>query len=69
MSPGDDVASLARNEQRYRSLVQAFSEFVWVCDGEGRLINDMPWWRSITGQSAFSAGADGLTAARRLASA
>jgi PAS domain S-box-containing protein len=42
-SPADD--------QRYRALVGAFTDFLWVCAPDGRLTSDMPAWRAITGQS------------------
>ncbi|MBA3712953.1 MAG: PAS domain S-box protein [Pyrinomonadaceae bacterium] len=38
------------SEERYRSLVVATSQVVWVTDAEGR-VQDMPQWRELTGQS------------------
>jgi PAS domain S-box-containing protein len=38
------------NSQRYESLVGAYSDFVWICDAEGRLVEDIPWWRTFTRQ-------------------
>ncbi|WP_433335673.1 SpoIIE family protein phosphatase [Spirillospora sp. CA-294931] len=40
-----------RKEQRYRSLVEASSQVVWVASPEGGAIDDAPEWRSITGQT------------------
>jgi PAS domain S-box-containing protein len=39
------------SELRYRSLVQATTQMVWSTDAEG-MIEDMPEWRSLTGQTA-----------------
>ncbi|MDQ3257422.1 MAG: hypothetical protein M3R15_26650, partial [Acidobacteriota bacterium] len=38
------------SEERYRSLVVATSQVVWMTDAEGR-VQDMPQWRELTGQS------------------
>ncbi|WP_372452944.1 SpoIIE family protein phosphatase [Actinomadura parmotrematis] len=40
-----------RKEQRYRSLVEASSQVVWVAAADGSAIDDAPEWRAITGQS------------------
>jgi PAS domain S-box-containing protein len=42
---------IRRKEERYRSLVEASSQVVWVTDPEGRIIEDAYDWRLITGQS------------------
>ncbi|HLL73915.1 MAG TPA: PAS domain S-box protein [Pyrinomonadaceae bacterium] len=39
------------SELRYRSLARATSQMVWVTDADG-MIEDMPEWRSLTGQTA-----------------
>jgi PAS domain S-box-containing protein len=39
------------NEERYRSLVTATTQIVWTTDAEGRVVDDLPAWRSFTGQS------------------
>ncbi|MBO0833103.1 MAG: PAS domain-containing protein, partial [Actinobacteria bacterium] len=44
--------ALRRSEERYRSLVQAGAQVVWVTGPDGEIIEDSPEWRSITGQSA-----------------
>ena len=40
-----------RSEQRYRSLVAASSQVVWLLDAECRVTTDLPEWREATGQS------------------
>ena len=39
-----------RSEQRYRSLVAASAQIVWLADAECRIIQDLPEWRAATGQ-------------------
>ncbi|MQA93671.1 MAG: SpoIIE family protein phosphatase [Streptosporangiales bacterium] len=39
-----------RSEERYRSLVQASSQIVWVAQPDGEVHEDSPEWRAITGQ-------------------
>lgn len=39
------------SELRYRSLVEATTQVVWVCDGEGRLTTEQPSWSAFTGQA------------------
>jgi PAS domain S-box-containing protein len=43
--------TVRRKEERYRSLVEASSQVVWVTDAGGRVTEDAPEWRSITGQA------------------
>jgi PAS domain S-box-containing protein len=43
---------IRRSEARYRSLVEASALDVWRCAPDGGVTTDMPWWRSVTGQSA-----------------
>jgi PAS domain S-box-containing protein len=43
--------TVKRKEERYRSLVEASSQVVWVTDANGEVTEDAPEWRSITGQS------------------
>jgi PAS domain S-box-containing protein len=43
------VDELRRSEARYRALVEAASLDVFRTDAEGRLLTDMPGWRSVTG--------------------
>ena len=43
---------IRRSEERYRSLVQAGAQVVWVAGPDGAMTEDSPEWRWITGQSA-----------------
>jgi len=43
--------ALRRSEERYRSLVQAGAQVVWVTTPTGKIAEDSPEWRAITGQS------------------
>ena len=43
--------ALRRSEERYRSLVQAGAQVVWVTRPDGQISEDSPEWRWITGQS------------------
>jgi PAS domain S-box-containing protein len=62
---GDHAAAeaLRRTGERYRSLVQAGNQVVWVTDPDGDVAEDSPEWRWITGQSAEDYLADGWLAA------
>jgi PAS domain S-box-containing protein len=42
---------IRRKEQRYRSLVEASAQVVWVAAPTGGVIDDAPEWRAITGQA------------------
>ncbi len=44
--------ALRRSEERYRSLVQAGAQVVWVTRPDGEIAEDSPEWRWITGQTA-----------------
>jgi PAS domain S-box-containing protein len=44
--------ALRRSEERYRSLVQAGAQVVWVTKPDGEVAEDSPEWRWITGQTA-----------------
>jgi PAS domain S-box-containing protein len=44
--------ALQRSEERYRSLVQAGAQVVWVTRPDGEIAEDSPEWRWITGQTA-----------------
>jgi PAS domain S-box-containing protein len=44
--------ALRRSEERYRSLVQAGAQVVWVTTPTGKIAEDSPEWRWITGQTA-----------------
>ena len=41
---------LQHSEKRYRSLVTATAQVVWITDPQG-MVEDVPMWREITGQS------------------
>jgi len=41
-----------RNENRYRSLVQATSAIVWRADPKGGFVDEQPQWAAFTGQTA-----------------
>ena len=43
--------AVRRSEERYRSLVQAGAQVVWVTTPTGEIAEDSPEWRSITGQT------------------
>jgi PAS domain S-box-containing protein len=55
--------ALRRSEERYRSLVQAGAQVVWVTRPDGEIAEDSPEWRSITGQTAEEYRRDGWLAA------
>jgi PAS domain S-box-containing protein len=44
--------ALRRSEERYRSLVQAGAQVVWITKPDGEVTEDSPEWRWITGQTA-----------------
>jgi len=62
---GDHAAAEAvrRTRERYRSLVQAGNQVVWVTDPRGEVAEDSPEWRWITGQSLEHYLTDGWLAA------
>jgi PAS domain S-box-containing protein len=43
--------ALREREQRFRSLVMATSQTVWSTTPDGRVLEDSPTWRSLTGQT------------------
>ena len=43
--------AITRSEQRYRSLVAASTQIVWLTDAEGRVTGDLAEWRMATGQT------------------
>ncbi|MBI4781059.1 MAG: PAS domain S-box protein [Oscillatoriophycideae cyanobacterium NC_groundwater_1537_Pr4_S-0.65um_50_18] len=47
--------ALIRSENRYRSLVTATTQAVWTADPEGKTREDIPGWRSLTGQTEAEA--------------
>ncbi|GAB2845546.1 hypothetical protein GCM10022221_51100 [Actinocorallia aurea] len=46
-----DEEQIRRKEERYRSLVEASSQVVWVTSPRGEAVDDAPEWRAITGQT------------------
>jgi PAS domain S-box-containing protein len=46
-----DAEALRRSEERYRSLLQAGAQVVWVTNPEGEVTEDSPEWRWVTGQA------------------
>jgi PAS domain S-box-containing protein len=50
----DSELAIRRSEARYRNLVTTAPapQAVWVADSAGRVIEDSPTWRALTGQSA-----------------
>ncbi len=55
--------AVRRTTERYRSLVQAGNQVVWVTDPVGQVAEDSPEWRWITGQSVEEYLTDGWLAA------
>jgi PAS domain S-box-containing protein len=47
----DSEEALLRSQERYRSLMQAGAQVVWVTTPTGKIAEDSPEWRWITGQS------------------
>ncbi|HEY0970643.1 MAG TPA: ATP-binding protein [Gemmatimonadales bacterium] len=45
------LAALSRSEERYRAIVHGTSQIVWTTDAMGRLVEDQPSWRAVTGQT------------------
>ncbi|QYF94389.1 PAS domain S-box protein [Massilia sp. PAMC28688] len=43
--------TLRLGEERFRSLVVAISQIVWLCDEDGQLTDDSPSWGQFTGQT------------------
>ncbi len=43
--------ALEKSERRYRSLVVATSQAVWITNANGEVVEDIPSWRALTGQS------------------
>ena len=44
-------AALRDSEARYRALTEATAAVIWTTDADGR-VDDMPQWRTLTGQTA-----------------
>jgi len=59
----DAAEAVRRTNERYRSLVQAGNQVVWVTDPSGQVSEDSPEWRWITGQSVEEYLSEGWLAA------
>jgi PAS domain S-box-containing protein len=59
----DAIDALRRSEERYRSLLQAGAQVVWVTSPDGEMAEDSPDWRLITGQTVQEYLHDGWLAA------
>jgi PAS domain S-box-containing protein len=59
----DAIDALRRSEERYRSLLQAGAQVVWVTTPDGEMAEDSPEWRLITGQTVQEYLRDGWLAA------
>jgi PAS domain S-box-containing protein len=59
----DAADAVRRTNERYRSLVQAGNQVVWVTDPSGQVSEDSPEWRWITGQSVAQYLSEGWLAA------
>ncbi|RJG05731.1 EAL domain-containing protein [Noviherbaspirillum cavernae] len=44
-------AALRQSEERFRSLVIATTQTVWIAEPDGNIVVDSPSWRAFTGQS------------------
>jgi PAS domain S-box-containing protein len=51
--------AIRRSEERYRALVQGGAQMVWVAAPDGRMLEDSPEWRWITGQTEEEYRQDG----------
>jgi PAS domain S-box-containing protein len=43
--------ALEKSERRYRSLAVATSQAIWITNANGEVVEDIPSWRTLTGQS------------------
>lgn len=46
------LEELRQKELRYRSLLTATTQIIWTTNAQGEVVEDMPGWGQITGQSA-----------------
>ena len=44
-------AALRRSEQRFRTMIDASADVIWLASADGRLIPPLPTWRAYTGQT------------------
>jgi PAS domain S-box-containing protein len=59
----DTNAALRRSERRYRSFIEVTSQWAWVTDANGLVVEDIPALRSFTGQTYEQAKGAGWAAA------
>jgi diguanylate cyclase (GGDEF)-like protein/PAS domain S-box-containing protein len=59
LEEADTRKALATSEARYRTLVQALTEFVVVVNSYGRVVGAQPSWQEYTGQSTEASAALG----------
>jgi PAS domain S-box-containing protein len=59
----DAAEAMRRTNERYRSLVQAGNQVVWMTDPSGHVSEDSPEWRWVTGQTVDEYLGDGWLAA------
>ncbi|HWK90194.1 MAG TPA: GAF domain-containing protein, partial [Longimicrobium sp.] len=57
--PPDAVAARLRNEERLRALVESDSVTVWSTDAHGVVVDDLPVWRRLTGQTVEQVRGEG----------
>jgi PAS domain S-box-containing protein len=55
--------ALWHSEKRYRSFVEVTSQFAWMTDANGQVVEDIPSWRSFTGQTYEQAKGTGWSTA------
>ncbi|HYG34579.1 MAG TPA: PAS domain S-box protein, partial [Clostridia bacterium] len=56
------TAEVRESEARYRSLVTASSQIVWITDPRGEITQELPAWEAFTGQSVEEYRGSGWTA-------
>ncbi|MFO1127851.1 MAG: HWE histidine kinase domain-containing protein [Rhodospirillales bacterium] len=49
-------AAVRTSEARYRAVVDASQQLVWVCSADGKMEEDSPTWRAYTGQNLAEMG-------------
>src|SRR4029077_8567396 len=56
-------AALRESEARFRSLVEASTQAVWITDARGEVVSDLASWQRYTGLSSEQTRGEGWTAA------
>ncbi len=44
-------AGMRRSEQRFRTMIDASADVIWLASADGRLVPPLPTWRAYTGQT------------------